>query len=935
MIAPTVALTISSWLLAAGQPADFHVAPNGNDTNPGTEAAPFASIAAARDAVRKRVGAGLKKDVKVLIAEGVYELPETLTFTPDDSGTADHSITYEAQPGKKVVISGGRKIKGWSRAEGGKWTVELSDVKAGTWRFRQLFADGIRLPRGRFPNGDGLLRVKHVSKDVKQITLTEPLPFGNLAGKDAELVMYQNWSISRDPVVSSEGAVVNVLCPMGWIGHGDYTTASPGKLCYIENAPELVDQPGEWYLDAKTGVLTYMAREGENPNDRVFVAPKLAKLVDIAGRPDGPVRNVHFKGLTFAYAEWALPAFGYMGIQAGHHGTSIDKPTYVLPLAIQFDYAADCGLHRCRIVHTGASGVGFGPGTQRNKVIGCELYDIGGNGIMVGWRGQRENSIIQGAGNESLSADWRHPKDAPAGNEVSNCVVHHCGAVNHGCVGIFDAFCAGTQITHNLVWDMPYTGISVGFRWNSTPTTQRDTLVAFNHIHDCMKKLADGGGIYTLGLQPGTVLRGNLIHDIHRSGYAHGGAPNNGIFFDEGTKGLLVEGQIIYNTSGEPIRFNQTNKDNLTWKDNHFGVAPGDPTFPVDAAKKAGPLPEYRDMIPKVSLDSRYTPRLLASLPVELNTPDGMRLNPKTGEVIVSCPNFNDPNYPGKLIKIKKDNTWEVFYDKLPVHPGTGKACPMGLDFGPDGHLYYADNQYFYDKNHASRLIRVRINDGKPVGADVVVEGFKLSNAVMWKGNALFVSDTFFDLRDKPGASGVYRFTREELNRGTVKLKPKGQSDPHLIAEFQTKPLEHRRGELAGADGITFDSQGNLYTGNFGDGQLFRIRFNEDGSVKAKELVIGPPKLTCVDGLTCDPKTDTIYVADSERNAIHVISPDGTMTTLWENADTDGTDGLLDQPCETVVRGKDLIIANFDMPFPGVKNAKFDKPYTISIIRLQ
>jgi sugar lactone lactonase YvrE len=332
----------------------------------------------------------------------------------------------------------------------------------------------------------------------------------------------------------------------------------------------------------------------------------------------------------------------------------------------------------------------------------------------------------------------------------------------------------------------------------------------------------------------------------------------------------------------------------------------------------------------------KYRPKLLLSLSDDCNTPDGMRLNKKTGEVIVACPNFNDPKYPGKLMKITKDNKWEVYYDKLPVHPETGRACPMGLDFGPDGNLYYADNQYFSSKEHKSRLVRVNIKDDKPVSADVVADGFKLSNAVMWRGNAVFVSDTYFDLADKPGASGVYRFTLDELKKGTVKLSPKGQPDKHLFVELQTKPLKHRNNELAGADGVTFDSQGNMYAGNFGDGQLFRIRFNKDGSFKSKELVVGPPKLTCVDGLTCDPQSDKIYVADSERNAIQVVdAKTGALITLWENDDTDGADGLLDQPCETVVRGDDLIVANFDMPFPGLKNTKFDKPYTICIIKLK
>jgi len=103
-----------------------------------------------------------------------------------------------------------------------------------------------------------------------------------------------------------------------------------------------------------------------------------------------------------------------------------------------------------------------------------------------------------------------------------------------------------------------------------------------------MKMLADGGAIYTLGYQPGTVLRGNLLHDVYRSAFAHGGAPNNGIFFDQGSKGFLVEDNIIYNTSGEPIRFNQTSQENLTFNNNSFGTSPDDPAFPKDAAVQAG-----------------------------------------------------------------------------------------------------------------------------------------------------------------------------------------------------------------------------------------------------------------------------------------------------------------------------------------------------------
>ena len=330
--------------------------------------------------------------------------------------------------------------------------------------------------------------------------------------------------------------------------------------------------------------------------------------------------------------------------------------------------------------------------------------------------------------------------------------------------------------------------------------------------------------------------------------------------------------------------------------------------------------------------DAKAKPALFLSLPDTCNTPDGMTLDEKTGDIYLSCPNFNDDKFPGIILKIDKANGAKQFFD-MPLHAETKKAGPMGLDIGPDGNLYVADNQYFSDKDHKSRLIRITIKAGRAVGAaDVVVDGFKLSNAVIWKGNDVYVSDTFFDLEDKPGASGIYRISLDEMNAGCVKLNPKGTADPHLIATFTTVP--NHRNDLAGADGLTFDSKGNLYTGNFGDGVLSKITFDSDGKVTSNEVFVKSPKMTCVDGIFCDLKTDTIYVADSEKNAIQVVSPDGTLTTLWENVDTDGADGLLDQPCEVVIRGNDMIIVNFDMPFPGLKNTEYDKHHTLSVIRM-
>lgn len=585
----TFALTllIAATAAVSTPAADFYVAPDGNDANAGTVSAPFATVQRAQAAVRQeivRAGGDLKRDLVVLIRAGEYYMEEPLILDGRD-GTASGSVTYAAEPKAHVVLSGGRVIEGWRDAGNGRWTATIAEVKAGKWFFRDLYANGQRLTRSRFPNAPKLLRIASVSDDVTQMALSEAPPAGISEGARAELVIYQNWSITRGVITGLEDRVVTTANPMGWIGHGSYTTASPDKPCILEHALEFIDAPGEWYLDAATGTLTYMAEPNEDPRKKTFIAPYLEHLVRADGTAQAPVRNVRFLGIQFQHAAWTLPDFGYCGIQAGHHGTTTQERPHILPNAIEFLYSENCSVKNCVVAHTGASAIGFGPGCRENDVTGCAIEDVGGNGVVVGWRGRD----MEFAESDDLAADWLHRADAPAGNSVTDCTVRACGAVNHGCVGIFDAFCKGTHIAHNHVTDMPYTGISIGYRWDTSATSQEGCTVEFNHVYDVMKMLADGGCIYTLGLQPGTVLRGNHLHQVHRSEFAHGGAPNNGIFFDQGSKGYLVEQNVIYDTSGEPIRFNQTDEGNMTWVNNHFGVAPEDPAFPKAVAANAGP----------------------------------------------------------------------------------------------------------------------------------------------------------------------------------------------------------------------------------------------------------------------------------------------------------------------------------------------------------
>ena len=572
--------------------ADFQVAPSGSDTNPGTEEKPFATPGRAMQAVRALVAGGLKSDVRVVFHSGTYPLAAPLVFTSADSGSAGHSITYAAASGEAVVISGGRPITNWKPLGGSKWSAELAEVKAGAWFFRQLIVNDRRAVRARWPNEDGVLHLATVGDGVKSFTFDRALPPESLGGQDAELVVYENWSVSRARVTSSDERTLTTATAVGWIGHGDMTTASPGKPAFVEHARGALDQPGEWFLDRVTGTLTYLAATGETPAQTVAIAPVLTQLVKIAGTKDKPVRNVRFEGLRFEHTDFALPEIGYSEIQAAHFGPSTKAPTQVQPVAIECAYAEGIRFERCRLAHLNNSGIGFGPGCRRNAVIGCVIEDIGGNGVMVGWRGIGR---LETGAEGTLDADWADPAEAPAGNEVANCLIRRCGADSRGAVGVFVAFSADTRVAHNVIHDMPYTGVSIGYRWNTTPTSQVRCVAEYNHIYDVMKTLADGGGYYTLGFQPGTVFRGNLIHDVHRSAYAHGGAPNNGFFIDEGSKGFLFESNVVHQTSGTSVRFNQCQSEWHTWNGNAFD---GDATTAriAAAAQRAGLEPAYKTL---------------------------------------------------------------------------------------------------------------------------------------------------------------------------------------------------------------------------------------------------------------------------------------------------------------------------------------------------
>ena len=164
--------------------------------------------------------------------------------------------------------------------------------------------------------------------------------------------------------------------------------------------------------------------------------------------------------------------------------------------------------------------------------------------------------------------DDHHPDDPRKivkNNAVVNCYIHDCGVEYWGSVGVFAGYTEGTVIAHNEITGLPYSGISVGWGWGEedagggnpayeqpfkydTPTPAKNNRIEYNHIHGVMGKTLDGAGIYTLGNMPGTVIRGNHIHDSTGAGKADRG-PIAGIYLDEGSGFIEITGNVVYNVT--------------------------------------------------------------------------------------------------------------------------------------------------------------------------------------------------------------------------------------------------------------------------------------------------------------------------------------------------------------------------------------------------
>ena len=603
---------------------NFYVASDGKDSNPGTATSPFATLSRARAAVRKHVSNGLTNNVLVLIRGGTYLQNETLTFGPADSGTEKYSITYAAVPGEKVVLSGGRKITGWRKGPTEIWTAEVPEVKAGGWYFRQLFINEKRATRARTPKSNDKIpwwSIKTSAATLESppaenvpipITLTGPIKaYKNPA--DVELVYIANNEEGRKRLgsINEKDQTLTLAPPNRWNSRkflNDWSLSLPaaGKACYLENALEMLDQPGEWYLDRQTGVLSYWPRQGEDLTRDEVIAPVLQKtMLAIVGTHEQPVMNLRFKGIHAQYVDWPLPPWGYMPLFCCNLQTGTDSKPGHRPMdaTIEYEFARSCNFTDGGIAHVGGIGLCLRNGTANNHIEGNEICDLGGGGLAAGY--------ANSAGGYFYAAP-PPGQDEYKGYRISNNYIHHCGMDYYGAVGVLMCATRDAVVSHNLIHDTTYFGIGVAGSQDPKVLFAQNNVFEYNHIFNAMKVTIDGAALYVTFAQAdrGCLVRGNLIHDTQGNRYATQGntsfgehPPSAGIYLDGNSSGGHYENNVVYrNFAAGPLIFNykdvsQTN----TWIDNLFqkdGTPPSEFIEVLQAS--AGLEPAYQSSIRKM-----------------------------------------------------------------------------------------------------------------------------------------------------------------------------------------------------------------------------------------------------------------------------------------------------------------------------------------------
>ncbi|MBQ4517937.1 MAG: hypothetical protein II997_05065 [Clostridia bacterium] len=379
----------------------FYVSPVGSDDAAGTETAPFKTLMRAQEEVRK-YNQNMQGDIVVNLMPGRYQLTRQWELEQEDSGFNGFNVIWQGtDPDNLPTISGAEEVTGeWTKGEDGIWHVKAENLNMA----REMFVNGKAAVRAKTSKkvygGKEYTRAVNYSHPYRGDQTTEFLGFYADKAKigiyenpeDVEIhstmifrtAMFHVTDIIQDP--DNEYQVI-VMLDEYWNEYriGNNTEWVPSRGFVVENAYELLDQPGEFYFNKKTKTLSYLPYEGEDMNSAEVLVPTVEQLMYIhGGNYDNLMQNVRFENVRFAHAtSYELEENDNAGGQGDFHYLQ-ESVEGLGKFAINIDWAKNIGFEACTFYGISPHCLYLRNGVYDSEVTGCVFSDLGGHGIMGG-----------------------------------------------------------------------------------------------------------------------------------------------------------------------------------------------------------------------------------------------------------------------------------------------------------------------------------------------------------------------------------------------------------------------------------------------------------------------------------------------------------------------------------------------------------------------
>jgi parallel beta-helix repeat protein len=550
----------------------YYVSPDGNDTNPGTFAQPFATIEKARDTIRALTLPD--GGITVWVRGGTYYVDQSIVFDDTDSGEPNKLIVYKAYQHEEPVFCGGKEITGWTLDSG---SIYRAAVDCNSWRFDQLFENGIRQSKARYPNA-GYLRTDAPDRSDKKRAGFKYKPgqlpaYNALEYVNAQAVIWAtaNWWQSTMPIGNMNHTTRKVTYGNPYLSQGGNKTSD---RYFIQGVKRELDIAGEFYLDELSGYLYYWSKETPIA-DQTIVAPMVDQIFEFKGTdPNNPVKYINLEGITAWGSKFAF-AYTERGFEAGNQS---NRPSTEFGHGvIRMENASNITVKNCKIYNAGLSGIYLERHASYNRLYGNRIFDCGTHGICL---------VGHDPGYGVVSDSNQQVNDNKF-NTISNNHIYENGRLAGCAAGIFMHQSSDNTVSHNYVHNSNRYAIALkseGVKANRFGDvdvmpdnywdflTCNNNLIQYNDVHDCLLDSYDAGGISLK--QPGrhNIIDNNKIHNI---------TPNPsmdynfsfGVYLDGGSGYTTVTNNVIHDIHGGASSYPINCKKHYNTIDNNILVA--------------------------------------------------------------------------------------------------------------------------------------------------------------------------------------------------------------------------------------------------------------------------------------------------------------------------------------------------------------------------